>query len=236
MKIILDISKNIFYIRSMKLSLTEENYLKAIYHLSQGGELEVSTNAIADVIDTKPASVSDMLRKLATKKVVDYEKYRGVQITKDGTKIALDVIRKHRLWEVFLVDKLGFNWDEVHEVAEQLEHIKSPTLISRLEKFLDYPTMDPHGDPIPDEHGHFKIHPQSPLSELTSDSEGIVVKVPDSDPSLLQHLDKIKMKLGSKITIKDKVEFDNSVLISIDQQHDIYLSGEIAKNIMLAVK
>lgn len=220
----------------MKLSLTEENYLKAIYHLSEGGEQEVSTNAIAEVIDTKPASVSDMLKKLATKKVVSYEKYRGVQISSEGKKVALEVIRKHRLWEVFLVEKLDFNWDEVHEVAEQLEHIKSSTLILRLDKFLGYPTMDPHGDPIPDENGNFKVNPQSPLAELEPGNEGIVVKVPDSDPSLLQHLDKIKMKLGSRITIKDKVEFDSSVLITIDQHQEIYLSGEIAKNIMLAVK
>lgn len=219
----------------MKLSLTEENYLKAIYHLSQAGELEVSTNAIAEVMETKPASVSDMLRKLSAKKVVAYERYKGVNILPDGEDIALQVIRKHRLWEVFLVEKLAFSWDEVHEVAEQLEHIQSTTLIARLDKFLGYPTMDPHGDPIPDEQGNFKVIPQFPLAELIAGDQGMVVKVPDSNPSLLQHLDKIQMKLGSRITVLDKVEFDNSVLISIDNQNEIYLSGEIAKNIMLAV-
>ena len=150
--------------------------------------------------------------------------------------MALQVIRKHSLWEVFLVEKLNFTWDEVHEVAEQLEHIKSPILISRLDKFLGYPTMDPHGDPIPNEHGEIKENPQLPLTELSIESKGIVVKVPDGDPSLLRHLDKIKMRLGSIIQIKDIVEYDQSVLIQIDQSSEVYISGEIAKNIMLAVK
>lgn len=220
----------------MKLSLTEENYLKSIYHLSQGGELDVTTNAIAENVATKPASVSDMIRKLSKKGVVIYQKYKGVQISKKGKQIALEVVRKHRLWEVFLVEKLGFNWDEVHDVAEQLEHIKSPLLIQRLDKFLNYPTMDPHGDPIPNEDGEFKVSPQLPLADLETENAGIIVKVPDGDPGLLRHLDKIKMKLGSKIKVLDKVEFDNSVLIRIDQQKEVYLSGEIAKNIMVAVR
>ncbi len=229
-------SKNIFTFDFMKLSLAEENYLKAIYHLSDGGDLGVSTNAIAEELSTKPASVSDMIRKLSQKDVVDYQKYKGVQISKKGKQMALQVIRKHRLWEVFLVEKLNFTWDEVHEVAEQLEHIKSPMLISRLDKFLGYPTMDPHGDPIPNEHGEIKENPQLPLTELSIESKGIVVKVPDGDPSLLRHLDKIKMRLGSIIQIKDIVEYDQSVLIQIDQSSEVYISGEIAKNIMLAVK
>lgn len=220
----------------MQLSLTEENYLKAIYHLSETSENGVSTNAIADELSTKAASVSDMIRKLSRKKVINYQKYRGVQITDLGSKIALQVIRKHRLWEVFLVEKLDFNWDEVHEVAEQLEHIKSSTLISRLDKFLGYPTMDPHGDPIPDENGEIKQSPQMALYEFEENRMGIVVKVPDTDPSLLRHLDKIGMRLGSKIKVLEKVEFDNSALITIDQGKEIYLSGEIAKNIMLAIK
>ena len=220
----------------MKLSLTEENYLKAIYHLSDDSAEGVSTNAIAEELSTKAASVSDMIRKLSKKKVIDYQKYKGVQITEVGRKIALQIIRKHRLWEVFLVEKLSFNWDEVHDVAEQLEHIKSTTLISRLDEFLGFPTMDPHGDPIPDENGEIKESPQLPLSEFSENTTGIVVKVPDSDPSLLRHLDKIGMKLGSRIRVIEKVEFDNSALISIDQSKELYLSGEIAKNIMLAIK
>ncbi|MEP2348492.1 MAG: metal-dependent transcriptional regulator, partial [Algoriphagus sp.] len=137
----------------MTLTTAEENYLKAIYHLSDGGTKSVSTNDVAAEMKTKPASVSDMLRKLGDKEVIEYRKYYGVNITEDGKKRALQTIRKHRLWEVFLVDKLQFSWDEVHEVAEELEHIQSPLLIQRLDEFLNYPKFDPHGDPIPDEFG-----------------------------------------------------------------------------------
>ena len=134
----------------MNLTTAEENYLKAIYHLSDGGKKSVSTNDVAGEMNTKPASVSDMLRKLGEKEVIEYRKYYGVNITDEGKKRALQTIRKHRLWEVFLVEKLNFAWDEVHEVAEELEHIQSPLLIQRLDAFLNYPKFDPHGDPIPD--------------------------------------------------------------------------------------
>lgn len=220
----------------MKLTLTEENYIKSIYHLSEGGEGAVSTNAIAEEISTKPASVSDMIQKLSKKGIVEYQKYKGVQISRKGKKIALDVIRKHRLWEVFLVEKLGFTWDEVHDVAEQLEHIKSPLLIQRLDKFLGFPTMDPHGDPIPNEAGEIVEHPQIAMVELEMNAGGIVVKVPDGDPSLLRHLDKVKMHLGSRVLVKDKVAYDSSLLVQIDKTHEVYISGEIAKNIMIALK
>ncbi|MFT6865649.1 MAG: DtxR family Mn-dependent transcriptional regulator [Cyclobacteriaceae bacterium] len=220
----------------MELSLAEENYLKSIYHLSENGNGEVSTNSIAEDINTKPASVSDMMRKLSDKGVIQYQKYKGVQISEKGRKIALGVIRKHRLWEVFLLEKLGFKWDEVHDIAEQLEHIKSPLLIKKLDEFLGHPTVDPHGDPIPDEHGEIHFEPQLSLAEMEVGKSGIVVNVPDSNPALLRHLDQIKMQLGSKIKIKDKVEFDGSVLISINEQTPIYLSGTISQNIMLKVK
>lgn len=218
----------------MELSLTEENYLKSIYHLSESGDGDVSTNSIADYLKTKPASVSDMIRKLSEKGVVEYQKYKGVQISKKGKKVALYLIRKHRLWEVFLLEKMGFNWDEVHDIAEQLEHIKSPLLIKKLDKFLGYPSVDPHGDPIPDEHGEIKAIPQRALADLEVNEQGTVLNVPDANPALLRHLDQIKIKLGSAIKVMDKVEFDGSLLIAIDQATPIYLSGEIAKNIMLS--
>ncbi len=217
----------------MELSFTEENYLKSIYHLSESGSGEVSTNAIAEDLSTKPASVSDMMRKLSEKGVIKYEKYKGVQISAKGEKVALSVIRKHRLWEVFLLEKLGFKWDEVHDIAEQLEHIKSPLLIKKLDAFLGFPSVDPHGDPIPNEAGEIKLQPQEALFEMNIGDSGIVVNVPDSNPALLRHLDQIKMKLGSRINITDKVEFDGSLLISIDGQNPMYLSGEISKKIML---
>ncbi|MEP4535020.1 MAG: metal-dependent transcriptional regulator [Cyclobacteriaceae bacterium] len=217
----------------MELSLAEENYLKSIYHLAGQAEGGVSTNAIAEDLNTKPASVSDMMRKLSDKGVIEYKKYKGVQISDTGKKIALSVIRKHRLWEVFLLEKLGFKWDEVHDIAEQLEHIKSPLLIKKLDEFLDYPSVDPHGDPIPNEDGEIKIQTNYSLSEMETGSVGMVTNVPDSNPALLRHLDQIKMKLGSKITVKEKVEFDGSVLIAIGDQTPIYLSGAIAEKIML---
>jgi DtxR family transcriptional regulator, Mn-dependent transcriptional regulator len=130
-------------------TLSEENYLKAIYHLSKEEDESVSTNALAERLETTAASVSDMLKKLAKKELIEYKKYQGVNISEKGKRVALQIIRKHRLWEVFLVEKLSFNWDEVHEIAEQLEHIDSPTLVKRLDEFLGYPKFDPHGDPIP---------------------------------------------------------------------------------------
>ncbi|WP_258105020.1 metal-dependent transcriptional regulator [Marinoscillum sp. MHG1-6] len=220
----------------MELSLAEENYLKSIYHLSENGDTEVSTNAIAEDLQTKPASVSDMMRKLSDKGVIEYQKYKGVHISDKGKKIALNVIRKHRLWEVFLLEKLGFRWDEVHDIAEQLEHIKSPLLIKKLDAFLGYPSVDPHGDPIPTENGEINIQPQKSLMELNEGELGQVINVPDSNPALLRHLDQIKMKLGSLVKVIEKVEFDGSVLISIDNQSPIYLSGAISENIMLKLK
>ena len=212
----------------IELSFTEENYLKAIYHLSDGGKIEVSTNALSDEMQTKPATVSDMIRKLAKKKVISYEKYRGVNISEPGKKIALYIIRKHRLWEVFLVEKLSFSWDEVHEIAEQMEHIKSPTLVERLDDFLGNPTVDPHGDPIPDKEGNFMVGPTIKLSELSQEERGVFVSVSDDDPRLLQYLDKVAFQLGDKFTVTDKVDFDGSIKLVTDQSNEVFLSGHIA--------
>lgn len=230
-------SKFIFSFKSnMELSLAEENYLKSIYHLAENGNGEVSTNSISEDLNTKPASVSDMMRKLSNKGVVDYKKYKGVNISEKGKKVALNVIRKHRLWEVFLLEKLGFKWDQVHDIAEQLEHIKSPLLIKKLDEFLGFPSVDPHGDPIPDENGNIQLQPQKALSELLIGEEGNIVNVPDSNPALLQHLDQIKMHLGIKLKVLEKVEFDGSLLISINGNPGIYISGAICDKIMLKTK
>lgn len=215
------------------LSLVEENYLKAIYHLSEGGRSLVSTNAIADAIHTKPASVSDMIQKLDRKGVIEYTKYQGVTVTNEGQEAALKVIRKHRLWEVFLVEKLNFNWDEVHEVAEQLEHIKSPLLIERLDTFLGYPKVDPHGDPIPDAKGVINTKPNKPLIDLEAGAEGIVRAVKDSSPAFLQHLDKLGAYLGASVVILDKVDFDLSMQVRIDQKHEVFISKEVSQNILV---
>ncbi len=214
------------------LSLTEENYLKAIYHLSDGGSKSVLTNELAEAMNTKAASVTDMIKKLSAKEVITYEKYYGVNVTSKGKSEALTVIRKHRLWETFLVEKLGFAWDEVHDVAEQLEHINSPRLIERLDEFLGFPKVDPHGDPIPDQKGKFKMQPQIAIDQLSIGYQGKIAAVKDSDSNLLKYLDKIGAKPGVKIKILGKEEYDDSMEILIDD-HRVFISKEVAQNILV---
>ena len=216
----------------MTLTTAEENYLKAIYHLSDAGTKSVSTNDVAAEIKTKAASVSDMLRKLGEKEVIEYRKYYGVNITEEGKKRALQTIRKHRLWEVFLVDKLQFAWDEVHEVAEELEHIQSPLLIQRLDAYLNYPKFDPHGDPIPDEYGDVKARPRVALIEMDIDQSGQIVAVKDSSAAFLKYLDKVGAYIGARIKILDKVEFDGSMEILVDQKKTLFMSKDVAANIL----
>ncbi len=212
------------------LSLTEENHLKAIFHLSSVDNKDVSTNAIADSLKTKPPSVTDMLKKLSDKNLINYKKYQGSFLTPIGRKTALDIIRKHRLWEVFLVEKLGFNWSEVHEVAEQLEHIKSKKLIDELDKFLDYPTKDPHGDPIPNTAGFIKYSSRSLLSDLAIGESGKFIGVKDSSSAFLKFLDKRKIALGTNIQILHIEDFDNSIHIGLDETN-LTISVKSANNI-----
>lgn len=215
------------------LSYAEENYLKTIYHLSEETEGSVSTNAIADSLNTKAASVTDMIKRLSNKGVLSYQKYHGVHVSEKGRIAALQVIRKHRLWETFLVEKLKFNWDEVHDVAEQLEHINSGLLIKRLDEFLAYPKYDPHGDPIPDENGEYKAKSQVCLSDVTIGVSGIIVSVKDSNTQFLQYLDKIGLYLGAKIKVVDRVAFDNSLEIQVDSKKIIFISKEVSENIWI---
>ena len=212
------------------LSLTEENHLKAIFHLSSVDNKDVSTNAIADSLKTKAPSVTDMLKKLSDKNLINYKKYQGSFLTPIGRKTALDIIRKHRLWEVFLVEKLGFNWSEVHEVAEQLEHIKSKKLIDELDKFLDYPTKDPHGDPIPNTAGFIKYSRRSLLSDLAIGESGKFIGVKDSSSAFLKFLDKRKIALGTNIQILHIEDFDNSIHIGLEETN-LTISMKSANNI-----
>ncbi len=216
-----------------QLTYAEENYLKAIYHISEGGKKGVSTNDISGEMKTKPASVSDMLRKLGDKEVIEYRKYYGVHITEEGKKSALQTIRKHRLWEVFLVEKLKFSWDEVHEVADELEHIKSRILIQRLDEYLGFPKFDPHGDPIPDEYGDVRSRPRMPLNELDLHATGQIVAVKDSSAAFLRYLDKVGAYIGARIKITDKVEFDGSIEILVDNKKSIFMSKDVAGNILV---
>jgi DtxR family Mn-dependent transcriptional regulator len=215
------------------LSLTEENYLKAIYHLSNGGENAVQTNAIAESINTRPASVTDMIKRLSAKKLITYEKYYGANVTKAGRSHALIVIRKHRLWETFLVQTLNFNWDEVHDVAEQLEHIQSPVLIEKLDAFLGFPSIDPHGHPIPDKNGKLKEDAQITLAECPLKKKSLVKSVKDDSPTLLQYLSKVGIHIGSKIAILQKMEFDGSIEIIVDGKIKAFLSKEVSENILV---
>ena len=217
------------------LSFAEENYLKCIYHLSGEGSNTVSTNGVAEMLNTKPASVSDMLKRLSQKQLIDYEKYQGVQISEKGKKAALRIIRKHRLWEVFLVDKLSFNWDEVHEVAEQLEHIHSPLLIERLDEFLNHPQYDPHGDPIPDANGKMPEKAKVPLNEMKKGSHGKVANVNDSSPEFLQYLDKLGIFIGAEIEVIDVIQFDGSMEILLGDKK-LFISEIAGKNILMFKK
>ena len=214
------------------LSFTEENHLKAIFHLSIDEEIGVSTNAIAQNINTKAPSVTDMLKKLCDKGLVTYKKYQGAALTELGRKTALNIIRKHRLWEVFLVEKLNFNWSEVHEVAEQLEHIKSKKLTNELDKFLGYPTKDPHGDPIPNTTRFIKYTKKLLLSDLQIGDKGTFVGVKDSSSAFLKYLDKRKIALGSIIEILHIEDFDDSLHIGM-AEINLTISMKSANNIYL---
>jgi len=213
-------------------SQSEENYIKTMYHLAADYKKGISTNAIAKKLETKASSVTDMVKKLSEKNVVSYKKYQGVTLTDFGKKIAANIVRKHRLWEVFLVDKLNFSWDEVHEVAEQLEHIKSPKLINELDAFLDYPKRDPHGDPIPDKEGNLQIIEKSLLSTLKKNEIGVCVGVDDSSSEFLRFLDKQEIALGKQIKVLEKEPFDGSLVIKMDEK-TLTVSNKIASNLYI---
>jgi DtxR family Mn-dependent transcriptional regulator len=214
---------------------SEENYLKSIYHLGNQGQDAVSTNAIAQKMDTKASSVTDMIKKLADKKLADYIKYQGVSLTNQGRLAATSVIRKHRLWEVFLVDKLNFSWDEVHDVAEQLEHINSKKLTKELDAFLDFPTHDPHGDPIPDADGIIKPSEKIMLSKVGVDTSCVCVGVNDSSTSFLKYLDKHNIALGTPIKVISKEDFDESMQVAINSKI-LHISKTISNNLYVKIK
>lgn len=217
------------------MTLSEEDYIKAIYHIGKGENTTVSTNSVAEEMDTKPSSVTDMVKKLSEKGLVNYKPYKGVSLTEHGQKTALTLVRKHRLWEVFLVEKLDFSWDEVHEVAEQLEHIKSEKLTDSLDKLLGYPEVDPpHGDPIPSKKGEFKKAIKKLLSEVPIGKSGVCVGVKDSSAPFLKFLDKNNIALGDAVSVMDKEEFDGSLHIRIGDR-DIHISQQIASNLYLKI-
>lgn len=222
------------------ISLSEENHLKAIYQIlseQEKGE-GASTNSIAERLCTKASSVTDMLQKLAEKKLLHYKKYQGVSLTTGGKKIAISVLRKHRLWEYFLVEKLKFGWDEVHEIAEQMEHIQSEELINRLDKYLSYPRFDPHGDPIPDVKGKIIHQKLIKLSDMDGGEKCKVMSVGNQGESaaLLKYLEQMRIIPGCNIQIKMRYEFDQSLSISVNRRAEIHISQEVARNILVSIQ
>ncbi len=217
----------------MEISQTEENYLKAIFKISEREGKAASTNAISNEMNTSAASVTDMVKRLSEKELINYERYRGVTLTGDGERIATHLVRKHRLWEVFLVDKLQFTWDEVHEIAEQLEHIKSSVLVERLDEYLGHPKFDPHGDPIPDAEGNFAFRKQLPLAELQAGEKGVVVGVQDHSTAFLQYLDRLSLILGTPIQVVEQFEYDDSMKVAVGDGHEQVLSKKVCQNLFI---
>ena len=212
---------------------SEEDYLKAIFHLHKQGSAKVSLAALASKLGNKPASVIDMIKKLVNKKLVEYDKFRGVKLSNIGNKSALQVIRKHRLWELFLQDKLGYTWDEVHQIAEQLEHVHDSELADRLDKFLNFPQFDPHGDPIPDRNGKLPEIKSFRLTESKQRENSFVVGLADMSHEFLKYLDKVGIHIGTEITLIENNAFDNSLDIKINGKTKIHLSQQAAQNILV---
>ena len=216
----------------MSFTTSEENYIKSIYHLQQGTGL-VNTNSVAAEMNTRPASVTDMLKKLKSKKLLQYEKYKGFKLSEAGKKAALAVVRKHRLWEYFLVEHLKFDWDKVHPIAEELEHISSEELVQRLDNFLGNPLFDPHGDPIPKSNGEIPTTVKTLLSEIEIGKSCRVVAVKDTSSVFLQYLEQLSVNIGTKIKVLDIVPFDNSMLLQIGKEIKTTVSKRFAESLLV---
>ena len=217
------------------ISTAEENYLKAIFKISEKEGKAASTNAVAAELQTTAASVTDMLKRLADKNLIDYEKYRGVTLTDAGHQLATALIRKHRLWEVFLVEKLKFAWDEVHDLAEQLEHVQGEALVDRLDEFLGHPKFDPHGDPIPDAHGRWTYRQQALLATLQPGQRGVVTGVEDHSAAFLQYLNQTGLTLGAELVLLERFPFDHSVRIRTADGRELTLSEKVSQHLYVKI-
>ncbi|MEO5889399.1 MAG: metal-dependent transcriptional regulator [Ferruginibacter sp.] len=216
----------------MNFSVSEENYIKSIYHLQQQSDT-VTTNSLANELQTKPASVTDMLKKLQLKKLLEYEKYRGFRLNATGNKVALNIVRRHRLWEYFLVTKLGFEWNKVHDIAEELEHVSSMELIQKLDNFLNYPQTDPHGDPIPDMNGKVHIIKQVNLAEAPIKKNLAVSSVSNQSQEMLELLNHYHIGIGTELKVNLRFSFDGSVEIKVLKHASCIISEQVAKNIFV---
>ncbi|HEX6179826.1 MAG TPA: metal-dependent transcriptional regulator [Chitinophagaceae bacterium] len=215
-------------------SFTEENYLKAIYKLQEQSGETVNNSDLSRILEVHAASVTDMLKKMAAKKLIIYEKSKGFKLTEKGRLIAISIIRKHRLWEVFLVEKLSFGWDEVHDIAEQLEHIQSEVLINRLDEYLGHPKADPHGDPIPNANGVFTKSKSVLLSQMKKNAQGKFTGVTDHSSPFLTYLDKIGLSLGDNVKVKSIEEFDNSYILQFKGKNEITVSYKVANSLLIS--
>ncbi len=228
---------DIFFTFADMLSFTEENYLKALLQLTleTGNKEDLGTNELAAHLSVKPATVNDMLKKLKEKKYVSYKKYGKSSLTNEGKKLAIEVVRKHRLWETFLYEKLEFTWDEVHEVAEQLEHIKSPKLVGKLDKFLNYPAFDPHGDVIPGANGEMKMLTKKTLNEEEIGHSCTMVGVKDNSAPFLQYVDKVGLSMNNQIKVLSKQYYDDLIEIEVNGKRSS-VSPKFAENIVIVCK
>ncbi len=213
-------------------SATEENYLKTIYHLQQQAGI-VTTNDLASALHSAPASITDMLKKLSKKKLVQYKAYYGCTLTLSGAAAAIGIVRRHRLWEYFLSQKLGFNWEEVHEVAEELEHVSNQKLIDKLDEFLGFPRVDPHGDPIPDAEGRVHQGSQMTLMDLPEKKTAIVTQIGNQSAPILEMLNDKNITIGTKIQVIKKYSFDHSMEVKADNKHQLHLTRELSQNIFI---
>ena len=217
----------------LNYSTSEENYIKTIFHLQRQDGM-VTTNELANELKTKPASVTDMMKKLKNKKLLHYQPYQGFRLSQEGNKVALGIIRRHRLWEYFLSEKLKFNWDEVHAVAEDLEHVSNKKLIDKLDEFLGFPRVDPHGDPIPDIHGKIRSAQQICLADVAINKPAVVCHVADQSTEMLELLKHKHIRIGTKLEVKKKFGFDHSMEIKIRQQQAFNISEQLAQNIFVS--
>ncbi len=215
-------------------TLTEENYLKAIYHLSQKGVDKISPTALAEEMSINAASVVDMIKKLSDKKLISYDKRNGAKLLAQGSKIALDIVRKHRLWEVFLLEKLGYSWDVVHEIAEQLEHIKHEELADRLDNYLGFPEYDPHGDPIPNSKGEVPTTANTLLSEIEEGKTCQVTAVKDTSVVFLRYLEQLSVSIGTRVKVLEKISFDGSMVVQIDKEVKTTVSKKFTDSLFVS--
>jgi DtxR family Mn-dependent transcriptional regulator len=216
-------------------TFSEENYLKSIFRLSQMTDVKkISTSGIAESLGNNPASVVDMIRKLSDKQLIEYDKKKGVKLTPQGQKDAIQIVRRHRLWEVFLLEKLGYRWDEIHDIAEELEHIKHHDLADRLESFLQYPEYDPHGDPIPKANGKMAKSYSASLADGKVGNTYRVAAVRDTSSSFLQYLHKLEISIGTQIRLIEQITFDQSLIISINNAEPTTVSSKFGENILIS--